>query len=461
MGKTDLAGIGSMLAGWSERWMPDAFVFALLAVIVVFVAGLVFGSPASDLVRYFGEGFWSLIPFTMQMVMIVVGGYVVASSAPIHHMICRLASLPKTPRGAIAFVALVSTTTSLISYGLSLIVAAFLAREIARRMEKVDYRALAAAAYLGLGSVWALGLSSSAALMMATQGSVPPALFKISGLIPLSQTIYTWQNGVTALVLIAVSVSVAYWSAPTGPAVRTAESLGVTLDAPNKTLESQQTPGEWLEYAPVLTIPIVLLGFAYLMHVIATKGLGAALDLNTYNLLFLMLGLLLHWTPRSFTRSVSAAVPTTAGILVQFPFYAGIFGMISFSPIAHRLAEAFTRVSSQHTYPLIVSLYSVILGFFVPSGGGKWLIEAPYILAAARDLKVNLGWTVQMYNAAEALPNLINPFWMLPMLGIMKLKARDVVGYGLLQFLVNLPIVFFLMWLFARTLLYVSPIVNP
>jgi len=171
--------------------------------------------------------------------------------------------------------------------------------------------------------------------------------------------------------------------------------------------------------------------------------------------------LLLHWRPRSFSRSVSSAVPAVAGILVQFPFYAGIFGMVSFSPIARRLAEMLARISTQHSYPLIVSLYSVILGLFVPSGGGKWLIEAPYILAAANDLKVNLGWTVQTYNAAEALPNLINPFWMLPLLGIMKLKARDVVGYGLLQFLINLPIVFFLMWFLSRTLPYVPPAVTP
>lgn len=464
MGDRGLARFGSALAGWSQRWMPDAFVFALLAVIVVFIAGLAFGSPAGDLVQYFGEGFWGLIPFTMQMVMIVIGGYVVASSVPIHRLICWLASFPKTSRGAVAFVALVSTTTSLVSYGLSLIVGAFLAREIARRMPKVDYRALAAAAYLGLGSVWALGLSSSAALMMATKGSVPPALFNISGLIPLSQTLYTWQNGVTALILISVSVTVAYWSAPTGSAIRTAASLGVTFygyDAPDMQLEARRTPGEWLDYVPVLTIPIVLLGFAYLRQVIKAKGIQAALDLNTYNLLFLMLGLLLHWRPRAFTRSVSSAVPATAGILVQFPFYAGIFGMISFSPIAHGLAQAFTRMSTRNTYPLIVSLYSVILGFFVPSGGGKWLIEAPYILAAAKDLHVNLGWTVQTYNAAEALPNLINPFWMLPLLGIMKLKARDVVGYGLLQFLINLPVVFFLMWLFSHTLPYVPPIMRP
>src|SRR5882724_4149000 len=117
MGDKSLAGVGSALAGWSERWMPDAFVFALLAVIIVFSAGLAFGSSPGDLVRYFGDGFWSLIPFTMQMVMIVVGGYVVASSPPVYRLIRWLAGIPATPRGAVAFVALVSTSTSLISYG--------------------------------------------------------------------------------------------------------------------------------------------------------------------------------------------------------------------------------------------------------------------------------------------------------------------------------------------------------
>jgi short-chain fatty acids transporter len=458
---TPFARLASVLTDWSQRWFPDAFVFALLAAVIAFLGGLALGSPAKDLVKYFGDGFWSLIPFTMQMVMIIVGGYVVASSPPVSRLIRWLASLPTTPRGAVAFVALVSTSTSLISYGFSLIFAGILAREIARRLSGVDYRALGAAAYLGLGSIWALGLSSSAALLMATRGSVPPALFRVSGLIPLSQTIYTWQSILAAILLLAVSVSVAYFSAPIGASVRTAESLGVIFDRVTQDMEPRRTPGEWLEYAPLLTVLICLLGFAYLGQVVATKGPQAALDLNTYNLLFLMLGLLLHWRPRSFTRAVSAAVPASAGVLVQFPFYAGIFGIISFSPIAKMLAGFFVHISNHGTYPLVVSIYSATLGLFVPSGGGKWLIEAPYVIAAANDLKVHLGWTVQIYNASESLPNLINPFWMLPLLGILKLKARDLVGYGLLQLSINAPLVLFLMWFLSRTFTYAPPVIQP
>ena len=455
------ARLGSGLADWSERWFPDAFVFALAAAVIVFLCGLLAGSSVPDLVKYFGDGFWSLIPFTMQMVMIIVGGYVVASSPPVYRLIGQLAGIPSTPRGAVAFVACVATCTSLISYGFSLIFAGFLAREISRRLSGADYRALGAAAYLGLGSIWALGLSSSAALLMATKSAMPATLFKISGLIPLSQTIYTWQSLLMAVILLAISVAVAWLSAPTGSSARTAASLGVTFDSMTMEMEPRRTPGEWLEYTPVLTLLICLMGFAFLGQVVATKGLQAALDLNTYNLLFLMLGLLLHWRPRSFTRAVSSAVPATAGVLVQFPFYAGIFGMNSLSPISKTLADFFVHVSSRGAYPLLVALYSATLGLFVPSGGGKWLIEAPYVLAAANDLKVHLGWIVQVYNAAEALPNLINPFWMLPLLGILKLKARDLAGYGLLQLLALAPAAFFLAWFLARTFSYVPPVFSP
>jgi short-chain fatty acids transporter len=453
--------IGNKIAHGSERWFPDAFIFALLATVLIFSGGLALGSSGADLARYFGEGFWSMIPFTMQMVMIIVGGYVVASSPLVYRLICRLADVPKTARGAVAFVALISTSTSLISYGFSLVFAGFLAREIARRLTDVDYRALGAAAYLGLGSVWALGLSSSAALLMATPSSLPPALLKISGVIPLRETIYTWQSLLMAAVLLIISVAVAYLFAPTGNSIRTATSFGVTLEPMVKPLEPRKTPGEWLEYSPVLTILICLIGFAYLGQTVAAKGPLAALDLNTYNLLFLMFGLLLHWQPRSFTRAIAASVPATSGVLIQFPFYAGILGMISFSPISKTLANFFVHAASHDAYPLFISIYSATLGLFVPSGGGKWLIEAPYVLSAATALKVNLGWMVQVYNTAEALPNLINPFWMLPLLGILKLKARELVGFGLLQLAVLAPVALFLMWLLSHTFAYLSPVMPP
>jgi short-chain fatty acids transporter len=451
-----LARLGSGLADWSERWFPDAFVFALVALLIVFATGLIMGSPAQDLIRYFGEGFWSLIPFTMQMAIIIIGGYVVATSPPVYRVIRWLATIPSTPRGAIAFVAFFSTVSSLISWGFSLIFSGLLVRELVKNLRGIDYRAIGSAAYLGTGSVWALGLSSSAALLMATPSSIPPALRKISGLIPLSQTIYIWQSAATAIILIFASVMVAYLSAP-ATSTKTAQSFGVAVEPELPKTEPCRTPAEWLEYAPVLSIAVGVLGLAYLGQVLAARGPLAALDLNTYNLLFLMVGLLLHWRARSFTRAVNDAVPATAGVLIQFPFYGGIFGLITMSSISAQLARFFVQVSSHNTYPLLVALYSAFLGLFVPSGGSKWIIEAPYVLQAAKDLHVNLGWVVQIYNAAEALPNLVNPFWMLPLLGILKARARDLVGYGLLQLAVHAVLVFFLMWFFARTIPYLPP----
>jgi short-chain fatty acids transporter len=455
-GEGRFAQVGMALADWSQRWFPDAFVFALGAILIVFVAGLLLGTPAPDLARYFGEGFWSLIPFTMQMAMIIIGGYVVAASPPVHRLIRRLAAIPRTPKGAVAFVAFFSMATSLISWGLSLVFSGMLVREIVLRVRGIDYRAIGAAAYLGLGSVWALGLSSSAALMMATPSALPAALREISGVIPLSDTIYTWQSLLTAAILTAASVIVAWLSAPATSKV-TAESYGIHAGITQAPLEPRQTPAEWLEYIPVLSLAIGGVGLAYLAQVLAERGPLAALDLNTYNLLFLTAGLLLHWRPRSFVRAVNDAVPATSGVLIQFPFYGGIFGIITLSPISHELTQFFVRVSTQSTYPILVSLYSALLGVFVPSGGSKWIIEAPYVMQAAKDLQVNLGWVVQIYNAAEALPNLVNPFWMLPLLGILKVRARDLVGYGLLQLIVHTGLVLFLMWFLARTFTYVPP----
>jgi short-chain fatty acids transporter len=450
------ARLGMALADWSQRWFPDAFVFALAGLIVVFITGALLGIAMRDLVKYFGEGFWSLIPFTMQMAIIIIGGYVVATSPPVHRLIRRLAGVPRTPRSAVAFVAFFSMATAMVSWGLSLIFSGVLVREVVRNVRGVDYRAIGAAAYLGTGSVWALGLSSSAALVMATPSAIPAALLKISGVIPLKETIYSWQSLTTAAILMVAGVAVAYLSAPVS-STKTAESFGVTEGLEVQKLEERRAPAEWLEYAPVLSVVVGLMGMAYLAQVLAARGPLAALDLNTYNLLFLMLGLLLHWRPRSFVRAVNNAVPSTAGVLIQFPFYGGIFGIITMSPLSRDLAHFFVSFSSTSTYPILVSIYSAILGMFVPSGGSKWIIEAPYVLQAAKDLRVNLGWVVQIYNTSEALPNLINPFWMLPLLGLLKVRARDLIGYGLLYFFVNSVLVLFFMWFFARTLPYVPP----
>ena len=455
-----LARFGLALAQWSECWFPDPLVFAFMGIVFVFLTGIALGEGATKLAIQGGRSFWALIPFTMQMVMIIIGGYVVASTPAVYGFIRWLAGIPKTPRSAIALVALFSMVTSLISWGLSLIFSGLYVRELSNRVKGMDYRAAGAAAYLGTGSVWALGLSSSAALLMATKASIPPALFETSGLIPLTQTLFLWQSIATAIVLIGVSVVVAYFSAPSAENAKTAEDFGVSYRPIDTRLEPLGKPGEWFEYSPLLTILVVLLLGWYLVDLFrnSPQGALAALDLNTYNLIFITLGLLLHWRPKRFLQAVGHAVPATGGVLVQFPFYAVIFGMIAGTGISGWLAQLFARVTTQSTYPLLVALYSAVLGVFVPSGGSKWVMEAPYVLQAANLQRVHLGWVVQIYNAAEALPNLINPFWMLPLLGLLRMKARDLVGYGTLQLMVHIPIVFFLCWYFARTIPYLAPV---
>jgi short-chain fatty acids transporter len=305
-----------------------------------------------------------------------------------------------------------------------------------------------------------MGLSSSAAMLMATKSAMPPALFNISGLIPLTQTLFLWQSIATATILIAVSVLIASLSTPSPENARTAESYGIPYEPIRSSLEERTKPGEWLEYSPLLTILVVALLSVYLVDLFRTSPQGAlaALDLNTFNLIFITAGLLLQWRPKRFLRAVMECVPGTAGVIIQFPLYAVIFGMIVGTGLSDKAARLLTSVSTHDTFALLVALYSATLGVFIPSGGSKWIIEAPYVLQAAIEHHVNLGWVVQIYNASEALPNLINPFFMLPLLGILRLRARDLVGYGLLQLMVQAPIVFFLCWLFARHLPFVAPL---
>jgi short-chain fatty acids transporter len=448
---------------WAERWFPDAFIFVAIAVVVVSLAALANGAVPLVISRAFGDGFWGLIPFTMQMAFVVIGGYVVASSAPAQKLIRRFATIPRTGAGAVGLVAAVAMLSSLLNWGLSLIVGGLLVRALAERRElMMDYRAAGAAAYLGLGATWAMGLSSSAAQLQANAGSLPKTLLPITGVIPFSETSMT----ITA-VLLVVSVSIAIWSAPGPASAVTAEAMGIEASSEDATKVAPATkPGEWLEHSPLLTILLALLAAGWIGYEFFRQSAVTAIsNLNTYNFIFIMAGLLLHWRPKRFLAAVGKAVPATTGVLIQFPFYGAIAMILTQAKneagltVSDQIVHTFVSVSTQHLYPLLIGIYSAILGFFIPSGGGKWLLEAPYVMQAANDLKVHLGWAVQVYNAAEALPNLINPFWMLPLLGILGLRAREVVGFTFLQLLVHLPVVLCLLWLLAYTLEYHPPVV--
>ena len=454
------------LTDWTERWVPDAFIFALIATALVIVAAVA-GTPATltQTIDAWGRGFWDLIPFTLQMALVIITGHVLATSPPMGHLIRAIASWPRTPRGAVALVTFFALASAWFNWGFSLVFSAVLAIEIARRVEGVDYRALAAASMLGLGSIWAQGLSGSAALQMATPGALQPQIRDIvahgglvaGGLIPFRHTIFLWQSFVAVAVEIAVVVLVMYLATPPAGRAKTARDLGIDLG--EFRIQNSEfrilTPGQWLEHSRILSWFVVVLGVAYLWRYFsqAAEPLNA-LNLNILNLAFLLLGFLLHGTPARLMRAVQEATPAVWGVILQFPFYAGIAGIITATHLNDRLADAFVSISTPATFPPLVAIYSAVLGVFVPSGGSKWVIEAPYVMEAAHTLKVHLGWVVAAYDLGEALANLVQPFWMLPVLGIFQLRARDVMGYTFVVFLALVPVVLILVTLLGRTLPY-------
>ncbi|WP_102223690.1 short-chain fatty acid transporter [Acidimangrovimonas sediminis] len=462
-----LTRFSTFMVAFAEKWFPDAYVFVLLAVVIVAAGAVLHGGTPAQVSMAFGEGFWKLIPFTLQMALVAIGGYVVAMSPPVATVMRKVATWPRTGRGAVVMIGLLSIGLSLINWGIAMIFCGLLVKQIARRSDiRLDYRAAGAAAYLCLGCGFTLGISSSAAQLQANATSIPSSLLPITGVIGFGQTILTWQNLVIVLVITLISALVCYFSTPEGAGVRTAEDLGVSLEMDEPVSRKPTRPGEFLEYSPILTILIVVLASGWAIETFSSGNpLIVMSGLNTYNFVFLMLGILLHWRPRNLIDTFARAMPSAAGVLLQFPFYAGIAQILTTvtnghgATLADRISHWFVGLSiGQTSFSFVVSLYSAFMGFFIPSAGGKWVIEAPYVMHAANEVHAHLGWTVMVYNIAESLPNFINPFWMLPLLGLLGLKSRDLIGYTSVQFFVHLPIMMILGAVLMQTFTYVPPI---
>lgn len=461
-----LERIAARFTSFSERYIPDAYVFALVATFVVFAAAVTTTDrTAGDVVEIWGKGFFELLAFTLQMALIVVTGYVVSTSPPVHRAIGRLASLPKTSEGAATMIALVAMASAWVNWGFGLMFSAMLAKETARRVPEADYKTLAACSFMGLGSIWAQGLSGSAALQMSSPTAMPAATREIvshgglveDGVIPLAHTIFLWQSFAAVAIEVVVVTLLVYFAAPRKGRARNAASLGIELEAAKaeEPIVSRGTPGEWLEHSRILPALFFALAAAYLVrHFARAPSALGAVSFDSINLFFLATGVLLHGTPARLMRAFRDATPSVWAILLQYPLYAGIAAMISKTHLNESIASAFVSISTRETFPALIAVYSAVLGIFVPSGGSKWVIEAPYVMQAAHELRVHLGWMVAVYDLGEAVANLIQPFWMLPVLGIFRLRAKDVMGFTFLVFLVLAPLVLILVTVFGMTLRY-------
>jgi short-chain fatty acids transporter len=416
-----------------QRYLPDPFIFVIILTFVVFGLGLIFTDNGPyQMVQHWGNGFWGLLSFTMQMVLVLVTGHVLASSHIFKKGLRSLASFANSPGQAIVIVTVVSMIASLINWGFGLVIGALFAKELAKRVKNVDYRLLIASAYSGF-LVWHGGISGSVPLTIATPGHFTEDLI---GVIPTSETIFSTFNIVIVLGLLVTIPIINLLSMPSKEQTITVDPTLLEGDFQAAAIEKEAlTPADKLENSKFVSLLIGVLGLAFLFYYFANNGFK--LNLDIVNFLFLFLGILFHGTPKQFLDAVLNAVKGTSGIIIQFPFYAGLMGLMTTSGLAAVISDAFISISNEFTFPMLAFLSAGIVNFFVPSGGGQWAVQGPIMLDAATQLGASLPKTAMAVAWGDAWTNMIQPFWALPALAIAGLKAKDIMGYLVMVLVVS------------------------
>ncbi|WP_060679448.1 short-chain fatty acid transporter [Virgibacillus halodenitrificans] len=423
-----MRAVSSFFERMVQRFLPDAYLFAVIITFIVFVLGILFtDSSAFQMVEYWGNGFWDLLAFGMQMSLIVVTGYILASTKIVKGVLTKISKLANTPGQAILLVTFVASIACLINYGFGLVVGALFAIHIAKRVPTVDYRVLMASAYSGF-LLWHGGLSASIPLLIATPDHF---LQDTMGVIPVSETLFSSFNLFIVFVLLFTLPLLNRYLMKTRDqlyhpdANLWQEDEKEDDDAISATAE--MTPAEKLENSRILSILIGVFGLLFVVFFFRENGFD--LNINIVNFTMLFLGIIFHETPRRFLNSVADAVKNVGGIIIQFPFYAGIMGMMVASGLSQQMSLWFVSISSDFTFPLFTFLSAGLVNFFVPSGGGQWAVQGPIMIPAALELGVDTAKTAMAVAWGDAWTNMIQPFWALPLLAIAGLKVRDIMGF--------------------------------
>lgn len=424
-----------------QKYLPDAFLFCIILTIIVFISAIfVTDMSLFEVADAWGGGVWSLLGFSMQMALVLVLGTAFASAPLIKKIIRKLASVPKTPVSSIVFVTLVSMFCCWLNWGFGLVIGALLAKEIAKTGLKVDYRLLIASAYSGF-VVWHAGTSGSIPLTVATYSD---SVNQVSGgaiteAITSNTTIFSvWNLIMVGVVMVVVALVNAYMHPKEDDVVTVSASI---LNEEEPIMKSPETPAEKLENSRILSFIIVALGTVFLVRYFIDLG-SFNLSLNTVNMIFLILGILFHGTPISYVNAISGAAKGAGGIILQFPFYAGLMGMMTAKgpegiSLAGAISNVFVNISTTTTFPVFSFLSAGIVNFFVPSGGGQWAVQAPIMMPAGAALGVPHSVTAMAIAWGDAWTNMLQPFWALPALGIAGLGARDIMGYCAVVLLVT------------------------
>ena len=431
-----------------QRFLPDAFVFCIILTIVVFIAAMpVAGMNPIEVANAWGSGVWGLLAFSMQMALVLVLGSALENAPAIKRIIVKLAGVPKKPAGAVAFVTIISAICCFINWGFGLIIGALLAKEVAKKIKGLDYRLIIAAAYSGF-VIWHSGISGSIPLGMTAldvDGTVANTGGAVTEIVPTSQTIFSAWN---LIMVLAVVVVVAIVNAKMHPDAKDVVSIDPKLleDAPEAVetkAKKDRTPAEKLENSMILSYIVVVIGAVYLIYYFVNAGsILNALSLNIVNLIFLILGIAFHKTPIGYVKAIMESAESAGGIILQFPFYAGIQGMMVTAgsngvSLASAISNGFVSISTPRTFPVLCYLAAGIVNFFVPSGGGQWAVQGPIMMPAGLKLGVTPAVTAMGIAWGDAWTNMLQPFWALPALGIAGLGARDIMGYCAIVLIVS------------------------
>ena len=404
-----------------QKYLPGAFLLAIFLTFVTFISGMVItGKSASAMVNYWGKGYSSLFTFGMQMVLVLLTGYVLALTPLAKKILDKVTDIPKSPKQALGLTALVSLISCYINWGFGLVIGAILAKEMGKKVKGLHFPLLVAAAY---GGEIVRGPSSSIPLVAATPGNF---MVKLGvPLIPVTETLYSSWNILLSLA-IAAALFLVYFhmKAPDGIMVEYVDKE-IPKAAPKE--KKDMTPAEKLENSYFINLLFGLLPLSYL--VLNFSKIGFNLDLNLVILIFLTAGLFLHKNSTAYLDAVAQAIGASRGIILQFPLYAGISGMIVGSGMVAVLSNAFVNISTPHTFPLFTFLSAGLVNIFIPSGGGQWAIQGPIMMEAAQKLGADLPQTVMAFAWGDGWTNQIQPFWALPLLGVAGLGARDIMGY--------------------------------
>ena len=427
--------VTGFFVGLAERYLPDAYLFA---VVLTLIAGLLTAifvtADIFVLVDAWYNGMWNILTFALQMALILLTGYTVARSRPVSRLLDWIASKPKNQGQALAFIIVVSSAASLINWGFGLVVAAIMARYIGKRLENVDYAILVSAGYAGF-IVWASGLSSSIALAVSTPGSEANITQQVTGqVLDFGRTILTWWNIVPVVLIVVLLVPLYWWMMPKRPEHmrKVDRALLAREDEEAGRAETPDTPAGRLERFWPLNLAIAGAIFLYFGHQLAAGEF--VFDFNAVIALFLAVGLILHWPPISYVRSFTGSAGAMGPIALQYPLYGGIQGLmvltVGGTSLAGTIADWFLAFSNEYTFAFWTFVSSNVISLFIPSGGGHWVVQGPVMVPAAERLGVDQGLTAMAVAWGEGTANMVQPFWALPILGIVGLGIRDIMGYG-------------------------------